>query len=73
MSNGRLYGTFREARIVRDHLVTCLNLSGTSARDATGKIQINDECRRFVIMTNQIGHEAFYNVAIQTQHVHTYN
>jgi hypothetical protein len=63
--NRRLYGAFRKAGVVGNRLVARRHFLGSVRRQPAPEIQINDKCGGFLIVTDEVAHQAIDNVKIK--------
>ena len=59
-----LHGTFGQADFFGQHAQTGIDRSPVLASGASGKIKIDQECRRFLIVSDDIAHEHIQDVII---------
>ena len=63
-SEGALDCTFGQAGFICQHAQAGFDWSPTSASGAAGKIKIDEECRRLLIVSDDIAHEHVQDVII---------
>jgi hypothetical protein len=61
---GALHGTFGKSGFIGQHAQAGIDRSPALASGAPGKIKIDEECRRLLIMSDNIAHEHIQNVII---------
>ena len=61
---GALHRTFGEAGFIGQHAQAGLDRSPALASGAPGKIKIDEECCRFLIVSDKIAHQDIQNVII---------
>ena len=59
-----LHGTFGQADFIGQHAQTGIDRSPVLASGASGKIKIDQECRRLLIVSDDIAHEYVQDVII---------
>jgi len=59
-----LHGTFGQADFIGQHAQTGIDRSPALASGASRKIKIDQECRRLLIMSDDIAHQHIQNVII---------
>jgi len=59
-----LHGTFGQADFFGQHAQTGIDRSPVLASGASGKIKIDQECRRLLIVSDDIAHQHIQNVVI---------
>jgi len=63
-SQGALHGAFGKSGFVGQHAQAGINRSPALASGTTGKIKIDEECRRLLIVADNITHQHIQNVII---------
>ena len=71
MANSCLHSALRETSIIGDRLVAHLDLPATDKSQPAPEIDIDNEGRWLLVVTNQIWHQTFQNIRIETQRFHT--
>jgi len=63
-SEGALHCTFGQAAFIGQHTQAGIDRSPALASSAPGKIKIDEECRRLLIVSDDIAHQHIQNIII---------
>ena len=70
MADGSLNSALGEPRVIRDCLMAYLDRPRTGKGEPAPQVDIDEECRRFFVMTGKVRHERFQHIGIQAYGFH---
>jgi hypothetical protein len=71
MADGSLNRALRKSGLIRDGLMAYLDCARTRKRQPAPEVDIDEEGRRFFIMTGKVRHERFQHIGIQAYGFHS--